>query len=583
MNQLPQELIERICACLPRQDLRNVLTLTSKFRYAAERHSGAFAEFTVNESNSADFLMRFSSHRFLYLREVKFRPDVSAFYDVDDYTDDDKVLCRESAEEVRERDESFTRQIHFLFDILQLVETQAGEKHAPGRYRLTIYSPIRKTENKYACPHRYTTSWRVRLLNQDLPSITSIRSFEIESNASGPWSQYRFQYSLRDNWSETQESKLDLRVILDLATKMPNLEYLGVQTGGYEWCETLDEEEDLCSGHYEHDWAGSRRDARHDFAAAVSRHISELPKCLRRASLDFLYPLDRAFNIHHEKPLPDLVGTTLTHDPFTSSLSLLCSNLRTLRLRAMIDESLFPLLSPQDLASSQTCWPHLELLEILFHNAHPDGTWYFSGPAGQGHVARGLPVTEASYTPYAPTQLDEEIDQSYIDDWSHSSVRTMYNDQFRVAPVGKLMPLLEHFARAAINMPALKRAMIWSALEWSGKDPFHQGIDYWASPTDNDSDGLGDEHEKLAWGIIYTEPEGYGTRGPHRQLEWLVGKWRPGQEMHSLFQEIGRAKHGNELEELWTKGRRGKSFVSRTQLENTAERMFGFEDHGKCV
>lgn len=48
----------------------------------------------------------------------------------DDSSDDDQVLCREPAHGVYERDESFTRQIQSLFHILQLVEKQAGERHA---------------------------------------------------------------------------------------------------------------------------------------------------------------------------------------------------------------------------------------------------------------------------------------------------------------------------------------------------------------------------------------------------------------------------------------------------------------------
>jgi len=337
MNQLAQELIERISSFLPIEDLRNVLILDRKFRYAAERHSGAFAEFAVTERNSADFLMRFSGHRLLYLREVTFRPDVSAAYDLKGNDNDDRLFSRENADEVRERDESFTRQIQYLFDTLQLVEKQAGEYHAPGRYRLTIYNPIRRTENEDVCPHRYMTSWRVQLLARNLPPITSIRSFRIVSNDSKgyeydhpPYDPYGYTYCLRYNESGMQESKLDLRILIDLAISMPNLEYLGTRTGGYEWCETLDEDEDPCSGHFEHDWAGPRRDARHDFAAAVTSCVDKLPKTLRRATLDFLYPLSRVTDYDHGTLFPDLVGSNLTHDPFSTSLGILCNNLRHL-------------------------------------------------------------------------------------------------------------------------------------------------------------------------------------------------------------------------------------------------------------
>ncbi|KAI4640630.1 hypothetical protein J4E93_008220 [Alternaria ventricosa] len=438
------------------------------------------SKFTVTENNSADFLTRFSGHRLLYLREVTFRPDVSATYDlkgneVDDDVDedDDRVFCRESADEVRERDESFTRQMQFLFDILQRVEKQAGNYHAPGRYRLTIYNPIRRTENEDACPHRYMTSWRVRLLAKDLPPITSIRSFRIVSNDRKgyeyeypPWNQYAYTYRLRDNYSEMQESKLDLRVLIDLATSMPNLEYLGTRTGGYEWCKTLDEEEDPCSGHYEHDWAGPRRDARHDFAAAVTSCVDKLPKTLRRATLDFLYPLSRVTDYDHGTLFPDLVGSNLTYDPFSTSLGILCNNLRHLQLRAMIDESIFPALSPQNSATSHAPWPHLELLDLMFHNARPDGTWYFQGTDGRGDVARGLPVTDASYPPYSRTQFDEDMDEYYVENIRGGrQTRGKDNYEFRIAPHANLILLLERFARAAIQMPALKEAVIWSPIK----------------------------------------------------------------------------------------------------------------------
>jgi hypothetical protein len=52
MNQLPQELVDKISQSLSIGDLKHVLTLSSKFRYAAERYSGAFAEFNMNESNA---------------------------------------------------------------------------------------------------------------------------------------------------------------------------------------------------------------------------------------------------------------------------------------------------------------------------------------------------------------------------------------------------------------------------------------------------------------------------------------------------------------------------------------------------
>jgi predicted ATP-grasp superfamily ATP-dependent carboligase len=68
MNQLTQELIDKISSYLKKENLKNVLTLSNKFRYAAERYSGAFAKYDMIESNAAEFVTRYSSHRLLFVR-----------------------------------------------------------------------------------------------------------------------------------------------------------------------------------------------------------------------------------------------------------------------------------------------------------------------------------------------------------------------------------------------------------------------------------------------------------------------------------------------------------------------------------
>jgi len=72
MDQLPRELIGRISRYLSRDSLKNTLLLCHAFRFAAEKYSGAFAEFTLGESNAEKFIATFSSHRFLYLRNLEF-------------------------------------------------------------------------------------------------------------------------------------------------------------------------------------------------------------------------------------------------------------------------------------------------------------------------------------------------------------------------------------------------------------------------------------------------------------------------------------------------------------------------------
>lgn len=120
--------------------------------------------------------------------------------------------------------------------------------------------------------------------------------------------------------------------MVDVATKLPNLEHLGIEAGGYEWYNTIPEDE--VAKHYQHDWEGPSRDGRHDFAGAVSSCKPQLPSQLERASLDFLNRLENALDIHHGEDLSNLVSPA-QKDPFSSSLGILCNNLRHLRLRAV--------------------------------------------------------------------------------------------------------------------------------------------------------------------------------------------------------------------------------------------------------
>ncbi|EUC44119.1 hypothetical protein COCMIDRAFT_6528 [Bipolaris oryzae ATCC 44560] len=132
MNDLPQELIDEICSHLPRDDLQDVLTLSRQFQYSAEKYSGFFEKYTLDTGNSAEFRSRFLSYRLLYLQEVIFRPTVPRFNWRGE--DGEPVPYRETADEVRRRDESFTNQIQWLFHVFRSIEDQAGEMGIVGRY-----------------------------------------------------------------------------------------------------------------------------------------------------------------------------------------------------------------------------------------------------------------------------------------------------------------------------------------------------------------------------------------------------------------------------------------------------------------
>lgn len=174
MEGLPQELINRFCSHLEKADLKSVLTLTSQLRYAAEKHSGAFREFTIDKDSTEMFLLRFSSYRLNFLREVEFRPTFPPVLQSND--DDEQLPCRDSANDVQKREESLSNQIQLLFRTLRHVEDRAGEKQATGRYRLSIFGTARKIRGDNFRPHHLVIGWRVHLLQVELPTVASIES-----------------------------------------------------------------------------------------------------------------------------------------------------------------------------------------------------------------------------------------------------------------------------------------------------------------------------------------------------------------------------------------------------------------------
>ncbi|CAN9411096.1 unnamed protein product [Alternaria alternata] len=548
MDQLPQELIEKITSYVPTEDLKNLLTLTTKFRYSAERYSGAFTEYTLNKRNADKFVKIFSGHRLLYLREVIFRPNLPPLvWTPPAGEEDEEIECRESAGEIRDKSEHFTCQVQIIYKTLRTVEENAGH-HAPGRYRLLVHGPTRLLhDNSITCPHRQYSSWRVQLLNTEMPLVYSVRSLEIynvckeDTDICHDSHDYPPDYS---SW-EGHELKLDLGVMVKLASRLSNLEYMGCKTGGFEWhppfCHQGGDEEP--NRHFQHDWDGPRRDARHDFASAVTRHEAQLPASLRRANLDFVHPLYRTLDTVQDRMLPNLVRPAL-YDPFSSSLRLLTNNVRQLRIRAIIDESLFHI---DD--SSQPAWPNLEILEVMFHPSRPDGSWYFHGPRGQGRDAVGYAITAASYPPFEANDLDAEMEGRLHDQSVLVDLPNGHSNEFRITPdEQRLRPLLEGFARAAVQMPSLKRAIIRSPLLWD--------------PTEGYDDGI--QRKSLVWGIQYSaedigvnmakhDPTSQREQGytATRALTWMVGDWHPDAQLHSLFQQIGREKHGEDLVEHW--------------------------------
>lgn len=538
MAHFPQELIDQICSHLPAEDLRSTYYVSTKFRKAAEEHAGRYRTHIcdISKVDKQRFIDCYSSFKLRYLEHIRFHtyfPDIEVN---DDYG------CRESADEQREKDEIFTKQIQDLFATLKMVEDRAGERNR-GKYRLTIYSPSQRVSGDY-CLHREHNYWRTHLLEPEtLPDLKSIRSLEINNDNS--------------------RAKLDYRILIDLIARLPNLEDLACHTGKDEWTPSY---ADAPANEVIWEYDGPRRDTRHGFGKAIT--TTKLPKSLQRVQLDFLCreAMMKADCIHHWKAMPDLVSPA-AKDPFSTSLRILSYHLRQLTLRAQVDKSLF---WPED--GSTPTWPHLQNVFIMFHIVSPSGAWYFEGPRGEGRESIGYEVNESSYPPLVTTEEDEGLHDD-IEECGTRSFQTVSQFWFRISPNDNVLgPFLASFAKAAINMPDLRQAILWSPLRWDvdgGEDDEGAAFEYF-EPSKNIYPN------DLAWGFAYYIPRAGSafatnpgeTKCEARQIWWKVGEWRPSPEIHGLFQQIGRREHGEALREHWDDDKFGQRLVSRGYFEH---------------
>jgi hypothetical protein len=562
MDTIPAELVDRISSYLEHNDLKNTLLVSKSFRHAAEKYSGAFYQFRLHEETAEKFLTTFSGHRFSYLRDVEFWIDLPRI----EYT---YPLPRDDAEQLQKNDESLTRQINLLFETIKTAERRAREQNHYGKILLKINAADRWASCKYL-PLGFPLhlSWRVHLLEPEkLPMLDSIRSLEVRRGVQGGSGD-----SDINKGYISARVRPDYRIMVDLAVKCPNLEFLGCCVGGDEWQRKW---ESTAERYLTRDWAGPRRDTRRDFSIALE--ASKLPRSLRRINLDFLYDLDEATMIDHLNAQPNMV-LPAANDPFSISLSHLSHQLRHVNLRVVTDESLF---WPE--ATGGIPWPSLETFIVMFHMVSPSGTWYFQGFHGEGGNMSGFEVTDASYPSFEATEEDNEM-VDYVDTNGHVETDSI-SSRFRIVPNDNILrPFLEGFARATSQMRMLKEAALYCPLSWQPED------EYYPSDFEEDEDELeeekllpqhGRQYTNLAWGIYYRAPGQKDSKpgrlpSEARQLWWMVSTWRPDPELHELFQQIGRQASDDELIEHWFHDRYGETLVHRWYFEGFLQDVKGY-------
>ncbi|KAF1948138.1 hypothetical protein CC80DRAFT_541153 [Byssothecium circinans] len=334
-------------------------------------------------------------------------------------------------------------------------------------------------------------------------------------------------------------AKLDLRVVVDLAAKLPNLEFPRNKVGTGEWT----------SYHMDNnvreiirDCEGPRRDCRNDFARAALQtkiETAALPSPMRNVVLDFSYHLGDTVDIDQREPVPNMVQPS-PYDHFSSSLRLLAYQLR------------------------------------LFHMTSPTGSWYFQGPQGEGRTTPSSTITTSAYPPFV---RNEEFCEYDVEDhglrWCNFTTT-----QFRVVSIDEnIVPFMTAFAKAATNMQNLKEAALWCPLAFQAVD-----IDRAYEDAELNPDSMPDIAMRLdielAWGLAYAAP---GQRALHvspgiqkasyRPFWWHFGLWRSSGKLHGLLKCIGGK---GEVVEYWEHDEYGRGLVSREAFEQSE--MFGGKD-----
>ena len=529
MNRLPLELVDRISSFLNKDDLKRTLYVSPAFQVAAENHSGEFSEYSFEGLNldCEKFLATYGGRRLRHLCYIAVNLQYSPLTPWS--ADAGELQCRETRADLDVKNRIFTEQVRRVFETIKEAEIAAkAARHGPGKVQLTIFTPYRLVYSE-SCRHRLSSAWRVRLLNcETLPTLESVRGLSI-------CNPDRYAHNHQDAYKNGYDraiSRVEARTVIDLAVRLPRLEYLGCSLGTEEW---RLHDEDPARKHFEHDYEGCAKDSRIEFGKALAQ--AQLPTMLREVQLDFFHDLSEHMLTEERGGGPDLAGPA-TYDVFSSSLCLLAQRLSRLDLRVKADASLFQ--STLD----ETPFSNLQHMSIMLHPMTPSGSWYFCGTDGQGASDVGYQVTNDMYPPLDANDPEDA-------NWHDRDVTTVSDlpETFRQIPNDITMnPFLEAFAKLALTMRELKAFCLWSPLAG-----------------------------QRAWGIAYAAPgeespfyeyDGWSTSEP--RLWWKVGTWTPEQDLHNSFQEIGRARHGKEPLEYWNSEKGGTALEYRETFEESS-------------
>lgn len=437
------------------------------------------------------------------------------------------LACRETQQEFEHINSSFSAQIHALFEALRDFESRAtstngGALIGTDGLQLAIRVNNQSFDIYPSCLHRNFHSRRLFLGEEDdsrnatsLPQLSHVTTLRLHPAR---------DYAPAITFVNTRP--VSPRLLMQLASRCPKLREIDCP---WLWERTPAAFRLRSVRHFTRPWEGPWRNSRHEFGRAVRELINELPASLRVARLWFWQPSAFYSESDQGVPMPDLVWPQ-SEDPLSIGVRDLASRMEELDLRAFLRVELF---------KTPLTWPHMKRLCVEFHPWCPDGTWYFVGPGDErAKSERGFEVTGEHYSPEEPNELDDEIDEEYVEDEGTEEEVEYTTDMFRVIPCStKIEPLLLAFAQALECMPALEEAQLFAYLAWQPSEERQRAY----KGADNAPFNM--NRAIYRWGVTYAP----GRNGQRGSVTWQVGTWRLQQGVIQAFNALDGQNGGADI------------------------------------
>ncbi|KND93496.1 hypothetical protein TOPH_01974 [Tolypocladium ophioglossoides CBS 100239] len=510
MDRLPQDIYDEIGALLPGPafDLPALATVSRQWQMAIERQT--FRNICLRSTDLDRFQEIVQSSRRRYVNKIDYLIILPAY--------GDEERCRFEREDTRQaNDEVFTAAIHRLFHLLK-----SWDVCNDGYIELCLRDVYSDGDHPFL--RRSSPFYKV-------DTALRMRTDEDETNILDLWSwRFRFSYLrllhtselpivpvVRTFWESAMTRNICDRVAIDMAAKLPSLR------------EGLWRMND-----WEIPYIALRRTHRHDLAQAVA-HVLPRSSALKRLVLH----MSSVFFWAPDFSIGTLDLGNSTFDTLSDAIRTATAGISTLKdlwITGTIDKSLFwP--GPAH-ALAEPYWQNLERLSVGFSTRQPSGGGYFRDPQQAIRAPSGAEV------PPGYGHSEQEDTEAAI----HFSLRGIVGQHGRTLRVvpddDSLVPLIEAFGRACLQMPMLKLANLSTFI------PAPARLD-----TGEFSRG------RAQWGVWYLSPgtwprEDKKDMDPafsddihQRRLFWDVMDWRPNPDLRSLLRDIGSDRYGTNLVE----------------------------------